>query len=125
MLGWHISVYRQQNDGTQPASYQSAHGPRLAVWQTGLGGLDWLDALVKESRALQLACNGYPTEYTAMARDIVGHLRGEPPLAKAVWTHDAGDIITNEWAGRTVKDDPTIHDCREDEWLIIQAWDES
>ncbi len=39
MLAWHISVYRQTNDGTSPATTESAHGARLAVWQTGVDGL--------------------------------------------------------------------------------------
>lgn len=125
MLGWHISIYRQQNEGTQPASYRADHGTRLAVWQTGVSGLDWLDALVKESKAIQLARNGYPTEYTAMAKDIVEHLRGDPPHANVAWTCGPDDVIMPGWAGKTVKDGPAIDACRPDEWLIVQAWDES
>ena len=124
-LGWHISVYRQQNDGSVPASFGAAHGTRLAVWQTGLGGLDWLDRLVKQQKAIDLGGNGYPNEYTAMAAHIVPRLRGDPPEAKAVWTFDEGDIITPEWLGKTSKDPETMNACRPDEWLLIQAWDES
>src|SRR5207244_2282651 len=124
-LGWHISVYRQQNDGSVPASFGAAHGTRLAVWQTGLGGLDWLDGLVKQQKAIDLSGNGYPNEYTAMAADIVPRLRGDPPEAKAVWTFGGHDIITPEWLGKTTKDPKTMNACRPDEWLLIQAWDES
>jgi hypothetical protein len=61
MLGWHISVYRQKVGGLS-----TPKGQRLAVWQTGLGGLDWLDELVKAGKAINLGENGgYPCRYTA------------------------------------------------------------
>ena len=124
-LGWHISVYRQQTDGSSPASFGAPQGARLAVWQTGLGGLDWLDALAKQKNAIDLGGNGYPMEYTAQARHIIPQIRGEPPEAKAVWSIDPGDIVTEEWCGKTTQDPVAMDACRLDEWLIIQAWDES
>lgn len=124
-LGWHISIYRQQNDGSAPASFGDAHGPRVAVWQTGLRGLNWLDELVKQQKAIDLGGNGYPLEYTAMACYIIPRIRDEPPEAKAVWTFDAGDIILPGWLGRTTKDPAVMDTCHSDEWLLIQAWDES
>ena len=124
-LGWNIGVYRQQTDGSSPASFGAPQGARLAVWQTGLGGLDWLDALAKQEKAIDLGGNGYPMEYTAQARHIIPHIRGEPPEAKAVWSIDPGDKVTEEWCGKTTKDPEAMDACRPDEWLIIQAWDES
>jgi hypothetical protein len=124
-LGWHISVYRQQTDGSAPAASGESGGTRLAVWQTGLGGLDWLDELVKAQQAIQLSWNGYPMEYTAMAIHIVPRLRDDPPEAKPYWTFDKGDIITDEWLGQTTKDLEMMNACRPDEWLVIRAWDES
>lgn len=125
-LGWHISVYRQQNDGMAPPSFGAAHGTRLAVWQTGLGGLDWLDELVAQQRAIDLGSNGgYPTEYAATATHIIPRIRDTPPEAKAVWSFDAGDIILPGWQGKTTKDTAAMDACRPDEWLLIQAWDES
>jgi hypothetical protein len=124
-LGWHISVYRQKTDGSAPAASGGSHGTRLAVWQTGLGGLDWLNELVKAQKAIQLGWNGYPMEYTATAKHITPRLRDDPPEAKPFWTFDKGDIITREWLGETTKDLEAMNACRPDEWLIIQAWDES
>ncbi len=124
-LGWHISVYQQQNDSSTPAVFGATHGTRLAVWQTGISGLDWLDELVKQQHAIALGGNGYPLEYTAMATHILPKLRDDPPEAKAVWSTDEGDILTPQWLGKTTKDIPAMDACRPDEWLIIQAWDES
>lgn len=124
-LGWLISVYRQQNDGTAPASFGAPQGARLAVWQAGLDGLNWLDDLVKHQGAIDLGGDGYPLEYTAMAVHIIPRLRVEPPEARSVWTYHPGDIITEKWLGKTTKDAAAMDACRPDEWLIIEAWDES
>jgi hypothetical protein len=65
MLGWNLSVYRQADNRTSPATKESATNARLAVWQTGVGGLTWLDELVKEGKAINLGGNGYPDRYIA------------------------------------------------------------
>jgi len=38
MLGFHMSVYRQTDEGVAPATFDSPEGPRLAVWQTDAWG---------------------------------------------------------------------------------------
>jgi hypothetical protein len=125
MLGWHISVYRQTNGGASPATAESPEGARLAVWQTGLGGLEWIDELVKAGRAIDLGGNGYPCRYTATAEYLIPRIIDEPPGARIVWTFDEGDIILEGWEGKTVVDRDVIAACRPDEWLLIVAWDES
>ncbi len=124
-LGWHVSVYRQQNDGTAPATFRAPQGARLAVWQTGLYGLRWLDELVTQDKAIALGGNGYPLQYTAQASEIIPHVRGEIPEANAVWSADPGDILLPWWDGRTKRDPEAMAACRPDEWLIVEAWDES
>ena len=110
---------------SEPASFGAKQGSTLAVWQTGLAGLTWLDELVKKGHAIDLGGNGYPSEYSAKASHIIPRLLDRPPLAKSVWTRDAGDIITPKWLGKTTTYSETIDACRYDEWLIVQAWDES
>lgn len=125
MLGWHISVYRQTDGGALPATKESAEGTRLAVWQTGLGGLDWLDELVKAGRAVYLGGNGYPFRYTATAGHLIPRVVDEPPGAHRVWVHDSDDILTEKWEGRTVIDHAAAAACQTEEWLLVEAWDES
>lgn len=125
MLGWHISIYRQIDDGALPATTESPTGTRLAVWQTGLGGLDWIEELVKADKAVDLGGNGYPCRYTATAENLIPRIGDEPQGAKRVWTHDPHDILTEKWAGKTVIDRDAIAACRPAEWLLIEAWDES
>ena len=124
-LGWHISVYRQQNDGSSPATFNAELGACLAVWQTGSDGLRWIDDLVKQQKAIDLGGDGYPLEYTAMATHLIPRLRDNPPEANAIWSRDAGDILTPQWLGKTTKYQAAMDACRPDEWLKIQAWDES
>ena len=125
MLGWHISVYRQADDRASPATFAAPEGPRLAVWQTDRFGLDWIDELVKQGRASDLGGDGYPLRYTATAEYITPRLAGEPPHAHRVWLLEVGDTVDEKWAGRTVIDGSGVVACRPDEWLLIEAWDES
>eukprot|EP01031_Cornospumella_fuschlensis_P052725 gene52725-64426_t len=65
MLGWHITIYRQEKGGDSPASFEEPTGMTLAVWQAGLWGLGWINELVEAGHAVCLGGNGYPLKYTA------------------------------------------------------------
>jgi hypothetical protein len=126
MLGWHISVYKQRDGGASPATALTPKGPRLAVWQTGLDGLDWLDELVKAGNAINLGENGgYPCRYTATADRLIPRIIDAPPGARAHRALGLGDIVDERWAGRTVVDREGLADCPPQEWLVVEAWDES
>ena len=125
MLGWHISVFRQTGGGSSPATRDAAQGTRLAVWQTGHGGLRWLDELVKADQAVAYGGNGYPNHYTAQAKYLIHRVVVGPPEANAVWRCGPDDILTSRWAGRTVIDQTAADACAPDEWLLVEAWDES
>lgn len=125
MLGWHISVYRQERGGTAPAERDTKAGPRLAVWQGDLDSLKWLDELVHIGVGLNLGGNGYPMQYTAKAEHLIPQIIGGPPRAHERWVCSADDVITDKWEGRTIIDAAVIASCQPSEWLLIAAWDES
>jgi hypothetical protein len=125
MLGWHISVFRQASGGSAPASADSERGTRLAVWQTGLWGIGWLQELVKQGHAVDLGGTGYPCRYTAQAAHLTPRLIDGPPEANARWVSEPHDILLPHWEGKTVIDRTAIDACRPDEWLLVVAWDES
>ena len=125
MMGWHVSVLRQADGGSAPATKDAEEGPRLAVWQTGIEGLQWLDELVAAGNAIDLGGDGYPNQYTAQAEHIVSRVVAGPPLANRAWTVGENDILTPAWEGKTMIDRGVADDCRPDEWLTIIAWDES
>ena len=125
MLGWHISVYRQKDGGKSPAHFDSAEGARLAVWQSGLGGLDWIQREVEAKRAIALGGNGYPVRYTATAKTLLPQILDSPPAAREQWLLEDGDVITEKWEGKTAVDRDAAAQCAPEEWLLVEAWDES
>ncbi len=125
MLGFHISIYKLQ-DNSQPApSGQAPRGQRLAVWQTGINGLDWFDDLVRNGLAISLGGSGYPTSYTARIEHVRPTISKGPPDANKVWGSDPGDILQDGWCGKTTIDHDALRQCRPDEWILVEAWDES
>lgn len=125
MLGWHITVSRQVNGGSLPATPESELGPPLAVWQARFRGLDWLEALVASGRAVALGGNGYPTRFTARVADVVPTVLAGPPEANAIWRTDPHDVVTDAWMGSTRIDRVGLAACAPDEWLSVVAFDES
>lgn len=125
MLGWHISIYRQTDEGASPATLGSNPGTRVAVWQTGLSGLDWINELVEAGNAINLGGRGYPSRYTATAENLIPRIVDEPPGARRIWAFGAGDVLTDKWVGETLIDEAAAAACRPGEWLLIEAWDES
>ena len=86
MLGWHISIYRQNDGGLNPATFETEYGARLGVWQTGIGGLVWVDELVLNGNAIDLRGSGYPLRYTAKAEYLIPQLYKGPSEAKERWS---------------------------------------
>jgi hypothetical protein len=127
MLGWHVSVYRQPDGGHSPAAFASPQGARIAVWQTDVKGLDWLNALAEQRKAVDLGGNGYPSRYTAQAEILVPHIVSEAFPANENWLVPEGSYIPDPkaWPGQTQVDHAGAEQCRPDEWLLVEIWDES
>jgi hypothetical protein len=47
------------------------------------------------------------------------------PHERPSWRSDPGDILSDRWLGRTTINHDTLARCDPDEWLLIEAWDES
>src|SRR5215211_1934978 len=126
MLGWLVCIYRQANSGTLPATNTPHDGRLLAKWQTELYGLDWLDKLVEEGEAIEVATNGgYPIRYTATAKYLIPYMVDNPPNAREHWIVEGGDVLLPSWKGETEISKIEIAKCSPDEWLLIETWDES
>ena len=126
MLGWWIGVFRQASGGHAPATFDTETSVRLAVWQTGIDGLDWLNDLADKGRVIALGGDGYPIRFTARCNQLRGRIGADPPEARALWVSDPADIIDyDKWPGRTTIDNQAFDRCSPDEWLIVEAWDES
>jgi hypothetical protein len=99
----------------------------LAVWQTGLYGLRWIDELAKDGHAVNLGGNGYPCRYTAPAEVLLPRIIEGPPEANEHWIIGGEPVTVDKdlWIGKTLIDQAAIADCRSNEWLLVEAWDES
>lgn len=124
-MGWHISVFRQETDLEQPPSFESPRGSRIAVWQAGLDGLNWVDKLIEEGKAHLLGGNGYPARFAVQASVVLPIVEDGPPHARKAWLSEPGDILTSKWEGKTTLDEEEAAACSPAEWLILEVWDES
>ena len=149
MLGWDISCYRLAADsasdlaeiesavrlqvpavGIMPAGAVGAltgDGERLLGWRARLQGLDWLDPLLADRRAWTIRADGYPNLYAARAADVVEAMvsssgmderdafrtPGHPGSGSAGW----GPLTSRVLSLSTV--------VGPQQWLLIEAWDES
>ncbi|MGE0560049.1 MAG: hypothetical protein AB7O69_17440 [Burkholderiales bacterium] len=122
MLGWEIFVHRQlPGESLENPSNES----RLATWRTSIGGLDWLDKLVKEGKAVDLGGNGYPCRFTAAAKEIL------PRISRGVPAHTGPAVIGDDyylpagWSEKVQLDRAKVLECPPDAQLVIEAWDQS
>lgn len=125
MLGWWIVVSKQSPSEWDQADQDSRRAARLAQWEAGIDGIDWLTKLVELGRAEQVARSGYPNRYTALARDVLPLLDDKPPAPGG--TQIIGDdyATTSRWRGNMERNDSLIGSCSPDQLLTIDAWDQS
>jgi hypothetical protein len=125
MLGWNIRVYRQVQDRLGPSAVADPQGERVAIWQAGLWGQKWIDALVESGAAIKLKGGAYPNVFTAPSRLVIAQIRAGIPDVNDSWIAGPHDILGSGWDGKTVIHEDVIARCDPEEWLIVESWDES
>jgi hypothetical protein len=111
MLGWQVYLKRDSD-------------ALIAAWCVGLGGLDWLDDLVKQGLAEDLGGNGYPCYYSAKAEIILPKIISSPPINENAKVTLGEDYILDTKDSWDVKiNQNQIKNCQPDEILTIEAWD--
>jgi hypothetical protein len=142
VLGWLISVYRLADEGAvrrilgaEPGAKvvlgDDVLGGRLAVWQAGPYGLNWIaEAAAREGGVIRRLECGYPHRYLARAADILPTIRDHVPYKAPMYEHPSwvvpeGSVLLPGYVGKTTIDDGAIDKFSADEWLYIEAWDES
>src|SRR6185312_10071370 len=125
MPGWIVEVHRQREGVATPAKLEPERGERIAIWQTGFNGADWLFELARSGKGVDLGGIGYPCWFTAPAREILPRIMEKPPGARDHWIANETDVVIGPWAGKTILDQAVAEKCTPDDWLIIEAWDES
>jgi len=122
MLGWDFSVY--------PLRFMDGPGqPRkdatLATWETGLGGLDWVEELARRGRAVSLGGNGYPFRFVLTAAELRPIL--ETGLPRPTGPAVVGDDYFKpaDWLGRAKINLPALRQLDPSDLLVVEAWDQS
>lgn len=97
----------------------------LASWTASIGGLDWLDQLVRDGKATDYGGDGYPMRYTAPARHVLPLIASSPPGHGGPAVVGDDYFLPSGWVGKTRMSREKLTQCPPDEELYIEAWDES
>lgn len=122
MIGWYLAVYQQT-----PIERLACHdrSTLLASWEVSIGGLAWLDKLVAEGRAERLSKDGYPSRYTARAKDIFPLIAAGPPRHDGLLVIGADYVRPPGWKSQFRIEQPKFDACPPEQILTIDAWDQS
>lgn len=129
MLGYWI-VISTQTPEERDAIFDRKNSV-LAEWETGVGGIRWLEALVEEGKATKLRGDGYPNRYVSTARDVLPLITGDSikPEDDGIWVfgmdEDEEYAQPPGWMGKVNLRPESILTCSLDAALTIDAWDQS
>ena len=121
MLGWGFLVMRAT---TPDATYRTPE-LLLARWTSGLGGTNWIEALVTAGLALRVKQGGYPNQYAISAGVLARALGSGPP------THDGPIVFGDDYVhppGWIEKVEIKLDELKSLEpgtILLVNAWDQS
>ena len=124
MLGWEFYIYRHDL-APDPRQIVPDDRALLARWLVSLGGLDWIEALVREGKATDLSVTEYPLTYLAKASDVLPLIADGPPKCSGSLVVGDDYVHPSGWTGDVLYHRDRIAECAPDLTLLIHAWDQS
>ena len=121
MLGWYFGVYPQ----TVHATGLNEKDHRLASWEVGLNGAQWIKDLCKIGEAVDLGGNGYPNRYVLTAAAL------RRARQHGVPKHDSPPVIGDDyflpsgWIGKVELDRERLNGLAPQTLLAVEVWDQS
>ncbi|HSB61423.1 MAG TPA: hypothetical protein VLI67_06870 [Vicinamibacteria bacterium] len=97
----------------------------VARWMTGVFGLRWIDDLVKARKAVDLGGNGYPCRYSIAAGVLRPVISNGLPPNESPPVIGADYALPGGWSSELKVDAAALSECRSEEELLIEAWDQS
>lgn len=100
-------------------------GVLLATWFSSDSGVNWIENLVDENKAVNIKSGGYPSVYRALAKHVLPLIASGPP------PHEGGLVIGDDyvmppgWNGESKFDQSQIEKCGPEDELEIVVWDQS
>ena len=124
MLGWEIYINRLTVKREFDLMEESLNDDTLlATWITGIDGLNWINALVKEGKAEFLGGCGYPQSFSAKADVLIPKIYSMPRNYKGT-TIIGDDYVHLGGFNKDMKiNQSRIDECSPNEILRIEEWD--
>lgn len=123
MIGWWIVIAAQTPEVRETATDRKA--AVLANWETSVGGIDWVQTLVEEGKAVQLLAGGYPNRYAAQADAVLPLIADGPPDHSGPTVYGEDYVMPGDWSGNVTIHRDRIAACSPNQVLTIEAWDQS
>jgi len=122
-MGWLTSIYRQTEGRDTPATFGTVAGPQLVFWYSSTFGLDWIEALVRDGKAIDLGGDAYPSRYTITVANFLPEIVHGPPGTAHVADGEPPRPDKETWTGSDKVNRAAIAECSMHEWLLVDSWD--
>ena len=119
MLGWQIIVFPEGGDS------KLGSPDMLASWLAGLGGTDWLVAMVKDGRAEEVRWGGYPCGYRMLWKDLLPELLEQPKPFQGPTVIGDDYVMQKGWRDGMKLSREALARCLPDTVVCVNAWDQS
>ena len=96
----------------------------LARWKTGIGGLGWIEGLVREKKAKILQANGYPNRYQTTLADVLHAIQVDSITPKVgIWVVGDDYALTPGYITKPELINENIESESPNSSITVDAWD--